>query len=469
MEAIPVHELRRLLADFSHVKVSASDIDGQTRGKVMSKDKFLKAVEEGFGFCSVLFTWDMLDKAYDPKCGSVNLGESGFSDIMAFIDTSTFRKIPWENNMPHFLLDLADPKTRDAFPLCPRSLLKRAIRECTDLGFRAMCGMEFEFYNMRETPESLAQKGGSGLVPLTPGMFGYSFTRPALNRAYFNDILEQCFKYGIPIEGFHTETGPGVFEAALHYTDALQAADRAHLFKNAAKQIALEHGVMACFMAKPWNDLPGCSGHLHFSLLDNDTSKNAFASEDESKTGVDSPDALSSNMKSFIAGLLYALPSIMPFLAPTVNSYKRLVENYWAPITVSYGFENRTTAIRIISPPTCPPSATRLEMRVPGADANPYLAIAACLAAGAYGIRKKLELNIPPVRGDVGTGGSSKGERLARTLKEATDKMMAAGSPAREILGDAFIDHFGMTRLHEWKLWEASVTDWEVKRYMETV
>ncbi|KAI8914864.1 glutamine synthetase [Powellomyces hirtus] len=453
-QALSFKELEEILKDDFRVRVSGCDIDGIPRGKTITKAKFLKSLEEGFGFCNVAFGWDMLDKTYDESVGV----ERGYSDLIAKLDTSTLRRIPWDHQTPHFLFDFMDPVSRQAFANCPRGLLKRAIAQCNELGFEPLCGMEFEFFNFKETPDTLATKNGVNLTPLTQGMFGYSLLRPSMNQDFFNQIYDQCREYGIPIEGFHTETGPGVFEAALEYAPALQMADRAHLFKTAAKQIGLRHGVIASFMAKPWNDLPGTSGHIHFSLANLTTGKNAFVPENDE-------EELGSVMRSFVAGLLEALPSIMPLLAPTINSYKRLVENYWAPVTVSYGIENRTSAIRIITPPTCPKSATRLELRVPGADVNPYLAIGACLAAGIHGVKKKLVPKFPPMTGNDPAGA----ERLPRTLKEATDKMMAKGSVAREILGDAFVEHFGKTRLHEWKQWETAVTNWEVKRYMETV
>jgi glutamine synthetase len=191
-------------------------------------------------------------------------------------------------------------------------------------------------------------------------MFGYSLTRPLLNQAYFDHIFDATRKFDVQVEGLHTETGPGVYEAALAYTDALSMADRSHLFKTSVKQIASLHGLTACFMAKPYPHLPGCSGHIHVSLKGID-GLNAFRDTDN-KT------QMGPVMAHALAGLLEALPSMMAILAPNINSYKRLVENYWAPITVSYGFENRIAAIRIISPPICDPSATRLEIRVPGAD-----------------------------------------------------------------------------------------------------
>lgn len=157
----------------------------------------------------------------------------------------------------------------------------------------------------------------------------------------------------------------------------------------------------------------------------------------------------------------------MPLFAPTVNSYKRLVENFWAPVTVSWGLEHRAASIRLIAPPTASAKATRFEVRTPGADANPFYVLSAILATGLRGIENKLEIGIPPL--GKANRSSDSGERLARNLMEGVGKMAEKESIAREVLGDEFVEHFAGTREHEWRLWEEAVTDWEVKRYIETV
>jgi glutamine synthetase len=206
-------------------------------------------------------------------------------------------------------------------------------------------------------------------------------------------------------------------------------------------------------MAKPHNNLPGCSGHLHFSLRDKN-GKNLFYNESD-------PQKVSDALRYFIAGVMNGLPSVMALFAPTINSYKRLNAAYWAPVTVSYGFEDRGSAIRIITPPICSPMATRIEVRVPGADVNAYLACAGVLACGYDGIDKKMEL---PELVDPTTCPA-----LPRTLHDAVNKMDEKGSVCRSLLGDEFVDHFVATRQHELRLWNQTVTSWEVKRYIETV
>lgn len=216
-------------------------------------------------------------------------------------------------------------------------------------------------------------------------------------------------------------------------------------------------------MAKPRQGFSGNSGHLHISLVDS-SNKNLFA-RDDADPNPPYPDLVhfSDLARQFLAGILEGLPDVMPMIAPNVNSYKRLVENFWAPVTVSWGLEHRAASIRLIGPPLGSAKATRFEFRVPGADANPHFALAVLLGLGLRGIEKKLTIKIPPLgKGDDVGGSTDTGERLARSLREATDKMMLKGSIAREIFGDAFIEHFGGTREHECRLWDEAVTDWYV-------
>lgn len=301
-------------------------------------------------------------------------------------------------------------------------------------------------------------------------MFGYSITRPIHNQGYYYDIYDSCIKFQCDIEGWHTESGPGVYEAALEFGQISGMADRASLFKYVVKGVATKYGITPCFMAKPRAGLPGNSGHIHVSVIDKDQ-KNLLARETKDE-GAEWPDIeqLSDLGRHFLAGILEGLPDVMPMLAPTINSYKRLVENFWAPVTVSWGLEHRAASIRLIAPPTSKPGATRFEVRVAGADANPYYVMAAILGLGWRGVEKKLAIPCPPLgKGqDVG-GASDKGARLAKSLKEATETFMRKDSIAREVFGDDFVDHFGGTREHEVRVWEEAVTDWELKRYIETV
>lgn len=331
---------------------------------------------------------------------------------------------------------------------------------------------EYEFFQFKtpSNPSTDAQPSAaaylrdnppSTLPSLTEGMFGYSLTRPVHNQEYFYDVFNTCEAFQCNIEGWHTESGPGVFEAALEFGEAHQMADRAGLFKYVVKSVATKYGITPCFMAKPKQGLPGNSGHMHISIVDS-SGKNLLA-RDTPDPNPRYPDIahLSDLGRHFLAGLLEGLPDVMPMVAPTINSYKRLVENFWAPVTVSWGLEHRAASIRLIAPPTAKAGATRFEVRVPGADANPYYVMSAILGLGWRGVELKREIATPPLnKGEDVGGDTDMGVRLAKNLREATDRFTRTGSIAREVFGDDFVEHFGGTREHEIRLWDEAVTDW---------
>lgn len=444
-------ELRE--SQHSKVKVAITDIDGILRGKYISMKKFMSAQKQGFGFCNVVLGWDCNDLCYD------NVGytgwHSGYPDAQVNIDLDTKRNIPWEQDTPFFLGHFVTENQKN-LEVCPRGLLINGIEDLKSLGFNAQIGLEFEWFNFAECPDSLHDKAFQNLNPISPGMFGYSLIRASARREYFHDLMDNLSSYDIPLEGIHTETGPGVYEAAIAHSSPLKAADRGVLFKTAVKEIALSHDIVPTFMAR-WNDqLPGSSGHIHQSLMDLATSKPLFYDASD-------PHHMSETFKHYLAGLIKVLPEILPLFAPNINSYKRLVEGFWAPTRANWGIDNRTTAFRVIPGSE---SSTRLEARIGGADINPYLAIAACLKAGAYGIRHKIPLDLEPIKGNG--YADTKGKKLPSTLEEASLKLKNS-SIARELLGDTFVDHFANTRLWEWQQHKAAVTDWELKRYFEII
>jgi glutamine synthetase len=405
------------------------------------------------GFCDVVFGWDAGDVVYDNV--EYTGWHTGYPDCPAAVDLSTFRKIPWENDVPFFLGDFKDAKG-DPSAVCPRQLLKKILNEANSEGYSPVFSQEFEWYNFAETPQTLQAKQFRSLTPLTPGMFGYSILRSSLENLYFTDIFELLKKFNVPLEGLHTETGPGTYEAAIMYADIVEAADRAVLFKTAVKEIAYKHGIIATFMAKVNENLPGCGGHVHQSLWDKGDKKNLFYSEKDKMK-------MSEIMKSYVAGQLFCLPHILPLFAPNINSYKRLVEGAWAPTTLTWGIDNRTVALRILGGNS---KSCRLETRVVGSDVNPYLAMAGCLASGLYGIKKKLKLKQAATVGN-GYKDYSHGV-LPSTLIEATQQMKAS-NVAKEILGEPFVEHFTGTREWEWRQHLKAVTDWEYKRYFEII
>jgi len=433
------------------VKLGAVDVDGVWRGKYISLDKFFSAAKSGMGFCDVVFGWDLSDELLDNT--KVTGWHTGYPDALARIDVSTGRIIPWEPDTAAFLLDFVNA---DGTPLeaSPRQLLQKIGRRARDLGYLPKFGSEYEFFIFKETPQSLREKGFQNLTPLTPGMFGYSWLRTSLNSSLVHAIIDGCNAFGIDIEGFHTETGPGVFEAAIRYDDLEKAADKGVLFKTVVKEICARHGLTACFMAKVNAKLPGCSGHVHQSLWNLRGDRNTFHDED-------APDGMSQTMRHYIGGQVALMPEFTALYWPTVNSYKRSVENTWAPTTATWGRENRTTAIRVIGDS---PKSMRLEYRQLAADMNAYIGMAASLAAGLWGIEHEVEP--PPVCS--GNGYEASAAPLPRNLKEAVE-LLERSERARELLGEEFVDHYVRTRKWEVRQYERAVTNWELERYMELI
>ncbi|MGA8598465.1 MAG: glutamine synthetase family protein [Bryobacteraceae bacterium] len=432
---------------FRRIKLGVTDIDGILRGKYISFDKF-KSSRDGLGFCDVIFGWDIGDVLYDNA--SFTGWHTGYPDIQARVDLGTFRKIPWEPGTALFLLDLYT-KDGTPLPIAPRQLFSKVLEHAAGEGYIAKFAAEYEFWLFRETPQSLREKHFRDLTPLSPGMFGYSVLRASQNAPVVLDLLDQLAAFDVPLEGFHTETGPGVYEAAIAVDAGLAAADKAALFKTAVKEIASRHGIVPTFMAK-WNEhLPGSSGHLHQSLYSARDGSNVFFEN----------GATTCLMRHYIGGLVNFLPELMVMMAPAINSYKRTVPGTWAPVNSSWGNDNRTTAVRAI-----PGSAksTRIELRLSGADMNPYLAMAASLAAGLEGIKQKLE---PP---DAITNAylTDSGRALPHDLAEAT-ALFRQSELAQRWFGTEFVEHYAATRDWEVRRYQRAVTDWELSRYFESV
>ena len=448
-------ELRR---DFNEkgikkVKLGGFDVDGVLRGKHVSLEKFWSALEKGFGFCDVIFGWDVADRLYDNA--KVTGWATGYPDALARIDASTFRVLPDAPDTAHFIVDFYT-QDEEPHPACPRNLLKTVINRASEAGFSAKFSAEFEFWVFRETPESLHEKDFRKLVPLSPGMFGYSWLRAGQHQALVDDILGTCEAYDIEIEGLHTETGPGVWEAALRYDDVLAAADKGALFKTTLKQICARHDLSVTFMAK-WNaDMPGSSGHIHQSLWDAGGQINLFAAAGS--------DKLSETGLHYLGGLVTLAPELTALYSPFVNSYKRYVPGVWAPLNSSWGIENRTCGSRVILGQS--DHATRIELRQTAADINPYIAMAACLGSGLYGIANRID---PPAMtvGDATSGGDP-ALPLPLTLEAAVGKLRGSKA-ARQALGEEFVDHFIRSRDWECREYRKAVTDWELRRYFEAV
>lgn len=433
------------------IQVLVFDLDGVPRGKLLAKEKVLAALEDGLGMCNVVFGWDSGDATYDNT--QATGWHTGYPDAEIRIYPDTLRRMPWQGDLPLLICDFDGGELAD---ICPRTALRRVLAKAAALDIEVMSAIEYEWFNFRDSPHTLAEDRGQPPMPITPGMHGYSLLRPATNWAFYRELWEGMAAFRVPLEGLHTETGPGVYEAAPKFTSAAEAADRAALFKLGTKHIGIKHGVVASFMAKWREDLPGCGGHLHQSLRS--LSSGANLGFDASR-----PFKLSKTFAHYLAGQLHALPLLLPLLAPNVNSYKRLVPGSWAATGVGWGIDNRTAALRLIGKT---PAAFRIEHRVPGADANPHLVMAATIAAGLYGIEHELPLSMEPIGGNA---YQQQLEPLPRDLGAALAKMEESRQLAQELLGEPFIDHFMRTRHWEWRQYGQAVTDWERRRYLEII
>jgi glutamine synthetase len=324
------------------------------------------------------------------------------------------------------------------------------------MGYEVYAGFEYEFFVFQETPDSVRAKNYRDLKPIAPDFFGYSVIRNSVWSDFYRKLLADCETMDMPIEGLHEETGPGVIEAAIGVDSALSAADKAALFKTFAKVIAQRNGLMATFMAKWSKDWPGQSGHIHMSLKDK-TGKPVFF--DEAKTYT-----MSDTMRWYVGGLQKLMPEFLAMVAPTVNSYTRLIPGFWAPTDSTWSVDNRTCALRVI-----PGSAKsqRVEYRVAAADANPYVILAAAVASGLYGIENKIEPE-PVIEGNAYDRKHAEHLALPRTLWDAAQRLKAS-NVARDWFGPEFVDHFAATREWEEREFRRAITDWEMARYFEII
>ena len=435
------------------VKIGGPDYDGIFRGKRLPADVFLAGLEHGFAQGDVLFGWDIAENLV-PGLRFTNW-DTGYADLRMVPDLATLRRVPWEERTAAVICDFAT-ETGDPVPVAPRHVLRRVLERAAAMGYRAELALEYEFRIWAEDQRSLRAKHWRDLTPLSPTTSCYSLARSTGDERVVGRIRRMMDEHGVPIEGYNREHGEGMYEMNIRHAAGLEAADRALLFRNGAKEICLLEGLTASFMAKPFDDQDGNSGHLHQSLWTPD-GRNAF--HDAS-----AEHGISHVFQSYIAGVLRTLPDFMALYAPNVNSYKRFVAGSWAPTVAAWGIETRTPALRVI---TGSPAATRLENRVPGSDVNPYLAMAAALAGGLSSIEQGLTPP-PPVRANAYTLPEDVAPHLPRTLDEAIDRF-SRSDLARDWFGDLFVDDYTTMRRWELDRYHATVSEWERERYFEMI
>ena len=441
------------------VRIGGADLDGVYRGKRVSADHFLAAAEEGFPQCDVLFGWDIQDEVI----GSLPYSnwETGFADIVMRPDLSTLAAVPWEEGSASVVCDFCT-EAGDPLAIAPRFVLQRVVRRALDAGFRPLMAAELEVRFFQEDQESLREKGFCDLRPLNPGLNCYSIHHASIDEPLIGRIRRCMNEYGIPVDSYNREHGAGMYEINLRHADAVRAADQTMLYKSGCKEIAAQMGALPTFMAKLADDVDGCGGHLHQSLWTVPAGRQGADGEESVFWDEGGDHHISETLGRYLAGVLATVAEFMLMYAPNVNSYKRFVPWTWAPTNLTWGLDNRTTALRVIA---TSPGAIRVENRVPGADLNPYLAIAASLAGGLHGIENGLQP--PPLtRGNAyEIAGAAP---IPRSLPEALERFKASAL-AREWFGEEFVEQYAAFRQWEVDKHRLAVTDWERRRYFEMV
>ncbi|MGY3443433.1 glutamine synthetase family protein [Bradyrhizobium sp. USDA 4473] len=428
--------------------VGVSDFDGILRGKHVLREN-LSGGDKVIKFSEAVLAWDCSDRVIPAHFTQKPLSAFGDADLR--ILSSTGRSVSCVGD--HYLYLAEFMGAHEA--VCPRGVLRRVLRRAADHGYDCTAGFEFEFMLFKENADTIEDKPFGEWAPFTRGPFGYSIARSLAHQDLFGEILALCEESRIPLSGLHFETGPGVIEASLHHCDALEAADRAIMLKSMIKAWAQTRGMIATFMAKVSENWPGQSGHIHISMSAD--GQNAFYDREALHN-------VSKLMAQFIAGQLKYMNDFCVLAAPNFNSYKRLVPGSWAPICSSWGIDNRSCAVRVIPGE---PSAHRLEYRLPGADLNPYLALASAVGSGILGIETNAALQASIV-GDASAEICRPSDRLPQSLSEATYRF-AQSPAANDVFGERFVEAFSCSRRWEWEAVQHRVTEFERRRYFEIV
>jgi glutamine synthetase len=433
------------------VITAVCDMQGRLVGKRVTGTHFLHhCLEHGTHFCTYLLATDM-EMNTPEGFGALNW-ESGYGDYLARPDWDTLRVIPWLERTALVLCDAVDEATDELVEVAPRSVLRRQIARAEAMGFTPKMSTELEFYLLREPFEEMARKHHASPTPYGWYNEDYHLFQASKAEPIYRRLRNEMTQAGVPIEFSKGEAAPGQHEINIHYDGALEAADRAALFKHGAKEIAWQEGHAVTFMSKPHHTWTGSSGHIHVSLWNATGDASAFPAEPGSRE-------MSDPMRWFLGGLIAAAQEFSLLMASTVNAYKRFASASWAPVNVVWARDNRTCGFRIVGAG----EALRIENRLPGADSNPYLSFAAVLGAGLTGIERKIE---PPAE-YIGNGyAATDAPRIPSALYRAMD-LWACSQLAREVFGETVHAHYlNMARVEQ-ETYDRIVTDWERERYLE--
>ena len=432
------------------VVVAMVDMQGRLVGKRVSAPFFLDSVIEETHGCDYLLTVDIeMEPVPGYEAASWDLG---YGDFVLKPDMASLRRTPWLEGTALILCDVLDHRTHDDLPHSPRAILRRQLKRLSERGWKSYMASELEFYVIDEPYDVAREKNYRNLKHAGWYIQDYHIFQTTKEEPLIRAIRVGMENAGIPVEVSKGEWGPGQEEINLRYAEALEMADRHSIYKNGAKEIAFLQGKAITFMAKPAYDLAGSSCHIHSSIWD-------AAGETPLFYDPQGTHGMSRLFEHYLAGLLHCASDITYFLAPYINSYKRFQAGSFAPTKSGWSVDNRTAGFRLLGPG----AGTRVECRIAGADCNPYLAYAAILAAGLYGVENELEL-VPEYRGNI-----YEAENVPDVPKTLRDALAALDNSEvmRGALGDNVVDHYVHAGKWEQLEYDRRVTDWEVQRNFE--
>ncbi|HEX3824763.1 MAG TPA: glutamine synthetase family protein [Mycobacteriales bacterium] len=447
-EPLSLEELRLDVASgvIDTVIIAIVDIQGRLQGKRCDAEYFLdEVVAHGTEGCNYLLAVDIEMNTVDGY--AMSSWDRGYGDLVMAPDFATMRRMPWQ---PGTAMLLADVEWLDGSPVVesPRQILKRQLDRLTERGWQAMVGTELEFIVFDDSYEQAWDKRYVDLTPANQYNIDYSILGTSRIEPLLRAIRLGMRDSGMQVESAKGECNPGQHEIAFKYADALTTCDNHVIYKNGAKEIAAQQGSALTFMAK-YNEREGNSCHIHLSLRTAD-GEPVFAG--------DRDHGVSPVFEQFLAGQLAGMRELSYFFAPNINSYKRYQAGSFAPTAVMWGLDNRTCSLRVVGHGP----SLRFENRVPGGDVNPYLAVAAMIAAGLHGLDNELPLD-PPFGGNAYV---SDAPRVPTSLTQAGE-LLAASAIARAALGDVVVDHYTNAAKVEVTAFDAAVTDWERFRSFE--
>jgi glutamine synthetase len=434
------------------VIVAFTDHYGRLVGKRFDAEFFAESIEDGTHACDYLLTTDM-EMEPIPGYKFANW-ELGYGDFHLVPDLFTLREASWLDRTGLVICDLKNEKTHDWVLEAPRSILRKQIQHAGESGFKTFAASELEYYVFENTYREAFEKHYQDLKPVGWYLEDYHILQGTRTEKFTAAARRHLKKSGIPVENSKGEWGLGQHELNIRFAETLEMADRHVIYKQCLKEIADSMEMSVTFMAKYAEDGAGSSCHIHMSLWKD--GKNAF--DGNQKFG---PVECSDVFRWFLGGWIKHVPDVMPFYAPTINSYKRFVDASWAPTRLAWSYDNRTAGFRVVGKG----QSLRVECRIPGADCNPYLAFAASLASGLDGLKNKIE---PPecFEGDIYAAKHL--PRVPYTLEEATQQFENSAF-AKNAFGIEVVEHYTHFYKKEIEAYNTAVTDWERKRYFERI